>query len=293
MASFPAGELQQISIEAPAKINWFLAIKGRRPDGYHDLETGMQKLQLADLLHIRKAESGIRLSCPGADLPLDHNNLAYRAAEVFLSKYDIPAGVEILLEKKIPIAAGLGGGSSDAAAVLRGLNALFATRLEIEELLSLARSLGADVPFFVEDYDAAWATGIGDVLSKADPLQNVWIVLVNPGFAVSTKWVYENFALTTEGNPYILGRELGHKKGRNSLILFNDLESVTIPRFPEVGEIKEKLIAGGSQGALMSGSGPTVFGLFDEKQIAVKMAEFFQQRYGDNVFLTRPRAGQS
>ncbi len=293
MASSSTSSKQYIRIEAPAKINWFLAIKGRRDDGYHELETGMQKLQLADFLLIRKAEKGIQLSCPGTDLPVDNSNLAYRAAEAFFNNYDCSSGVDIILEKRIPIAAGLGGGSSDAAAVLHGMNTLFAAALQTEELLSLARPLGADVPFFVEDYDAAWATGIGDVLCKAEPLQNFWIVLVNPGFPVSTKWVYENFALTTEGNPYILGRELGHEKGRNSLILFNDLESVTIQRFPEVGEIKEKLIAGGSRGALMSGSGPTVFGLFDERRMAVKMAEFFQQRYGENVFLTRPRISQT
>ena len=286
-------KLQLLTIEAPAKINWYLSIKRRRPDGYHDLETGMQKLELADLLHMSVGEKGVRLSCPGTDLPEDHRNLAYRAAEAFLSASGEPCGVNIVLEKKIPVAAGLGGGSSDAAAVLLGMNTLLATSFNTEKLHSLAQPLGADVPFFIGTYDAAWATGIGDHLQENAPLENCWVVLVNPGFPVSTKWVYENFALTTGGNPYILGRELEHEKLRNSFTLFNDLESVTISRFPEVGEIKEELLAGGAKGALMSGSGPTVFGLFAEKQSAVKCFTIFEQRYGNNVFLTRPRTSQT
>lgn len=291
-----SAQATQITIEAPAKINWYLAIKNRRPDGYHELETGMQRLRLADILHISIAEKrGVRLSCPGSDLPADENNLAYRAAKVFFEKVRKEQGVEIVLNKKIPVAAGLGGGSSDAAAVLRGLNILFAAGLGVEQLLELARPLGADVPFFVMNYNAAWATGIGDHLEEVSPLFVDWIVLVNPGFPVSTKWVYENFALTTRGNPYILGREIEYAKQQGMFVknatpkLFNDLESVTISRFPEIGTIKAELLANGAIGALMSGSGPTVFGLFKDKGDAVHSYESFKYRYGNNVFLTRPR----
>lgn len=291
-----AAQPKQITIEAPAKINWYLAIKSRRPDGYHELETGMQKLQLADILHISIAEKrGVHLSCPGSDLPADENNLAYQAAKVFFEKIGEKQGVEIILDKKIPVAAGLGGGSSDAAAVLRGLNLLFATGLNVKRLLELAKPLGADVPFLVRNYNAAWATGIGDHLEEVPPLLVDWIVLVNPGFPVSTKWVYENFALTTGGNPYILGREIEYGKQQGMFVknaalrLFNDLESVTINRFPEIGAIKAELLADGAMGALMSGSGPTVFGLFKEKGDAVHSYESFKYRYGNNVFLTRPR----
>lgn len=286
---------EQITIEAPAKINWYLQIKEKRPDGYHELETGMQKVELADTLHLSIIEKGIYLSCPGTDLPTDESNLAYRAAKVFLEKTGEVRGAAIVLNKKIPIAAGLGGGSSDAAAVLRGLNRLFAAGLSVQQLLALAQPLGADVPFFVTEYNTVWATGIGDIFKHVSWPFDGWVLLVNPGFPVSTKWVYENFALTTKGNPYILGREIEQDKQQEmffqngKLLLFNDLESVTISQFPEIGKIKDELLANGAIGVLMSGSGPTVFGLFNEKNDADRSFEAFKTRYGNNVFLTRPR----
>lgn len=284
-----------ITLEAPAKINLYLAVLARRPDGYHDIETLMLKLQLADVLRLQKGGQGISLRCPSSGLPEDETNLAHRAARAFLEKTGVSHGVEIILEKKIPVAAGLGGGSSDAAAVLCGLNTLFETGLETEALVDLAGTLGADVPFFVESNDIAWARGIGDRLQKAEPVMDCWIVLVNPGFPVSTKWVYENFALTTGGNPYILGRERQTERDpapflRNGIAkLFNDLESVTISRFPEVAAIKQELLADGARDALMSGSGPTVFGIFEDRDHAAGSRDKFFRRYGGNVFLTRPR----
>ena len=176
----------------------------------------------------------------------------------------------------MPIAAGLGGGSSDAGAVLRGLNRLLDVGLSGEQLLELARPLGADVPFFVTEYNVAEGTGIGDVLKPVSGLADYWVVLVNPDFEVSTKWVYENFALTTSGNPYILAPGLNRipteESGENMAVfaqdggfnLFNDLESVTIGRFPELAEIKNQLQRDGAVGSLMSGSGPTVFGIFQD-----------------------------
>ncbi len=285
----------KLSLEAPAKINIFLRITGRRANGYHDLQSLMIKLLLGDEIHLQRCGSGIELSCPGTDLPVDASNLAYRAAQAFFDKTRVACGVKMVLKKHIPIAAGLGGGSSDAGAVLRGLDALCGTNLCAADLLALARPLGADVPFFVSDYDAAWATGVGDCLERADYKYDGWIVLVNPGFPVSTKWVYENFALTTGGNPYILGRNFERDKqptlaGKKALPLFNDLESVTVERFPQIASIKRELIEGGATGALMSGSGPTVFGLFDEKEKAERCAaSCAAARSGMRVFLTRPR----
>ena len=183
-----------------------------------------------------------------------------------------------------------------AAAVLTGLNTLFNRGLDTEQLMAMARPLGADVPFFVTGYSAAWATGIGDRLRQTTALGECRLVLVNPGFPVSTKWVYENFALTTNSNTYILGpkwEQTSVNKSNfppqfGSIKVLNDLESVTIKQFPEIDEIKRGLLADGAKAALMSGSGPTVFGLFEDKERAENSFITFRRRYRDNVFLTQP-----
>ncbi len=316
------GNSKHLTIKAPAKVNLYLEVTGRRPDGYHDLLTFMQKLELADTLEITIHENGegIRMTSSAKDLPTDEGNLAVKAAQAFLAESGLSVAVEINLHKQIPIAAGLGGGSSDAAAVLIALNQLTGNPLPEECLQEAALALGADVPFLVSDYPAAWATGVGEKLQEASPLANCWIVLVNPGFAVSTKWVFEsygvllaerlgkrnglqpscqpqtdNLALTTGGNPYILGRE----KDRTINIeqcqpgvatpLYNDLEAVTVTRYPELAEIKKLLLAHGAGGALMSGSGPTVFAHFDNEQQARASYQFFVDKYEVNVFLTKPQ----
>jgi len=287
-----AGVLMELICEAPAKINLYLAIKGKRADGFHDLETRMVKITLADRLRLTKRDSGITIECPVSDLPTGEGNLVYRAAQSFFAALGTGGGVHIVLEKKVPVAAGLGGGSSDAAAVLRGLNMLYGSPFSVMALVDLARPLGADVPFFVDECSAAWATGIGDDIQAEAVDPAGWIVLVNPGFPVSTKWVYENFTLTRAGNPYILGRDFVH--GHNECVklgnlpLYNDLEAVTIGKYPELGRIKDELLADGAHGALMSGSGPTVFGLFENKAQAQKSLARFVKRYGRNVFLARP-----
>jgi 4-diphosphocytidyl-2-C-methyl-D-erythritol kinase len=202
--------------------------------------------------------------------------------------------VHIILEKKIPVAAGLGGGSSDAAAALLGLNRLFDAGLELEQLVDIGLDLGADIPFFLQDCSGAVATGIGECLQKVPLMGNYWILLVNPGFTVSTKWAYENFPLTSCANPYILAR--GRKMSRDFHLvhpglfeeLGNDLEAVTINRYPEIGDIKKELKKAGAVTALMSGSGPTVFGLFSGKEEAQRGFVRFAKEYGANVFLVRP-----
>jgi 4-diphosphocytidyl-2-C-methyl-D-erythritol kinase len=283
-----------VVVEAPAKINLSLKVIGRRPDGYHHIDTFMQKLALADRLELRPAAAGVHLFCPHSALPEDEGNLAYLAAVSFLERAKIRKGVEIVLHKRIPIAGGLGGGSSDAAAVLRGLNRLFVPGLSTETLLGMAVRLGADVPFFVADCTAARATGIGERLQPVAPLPSCRVLLVNPGFPVSTRWVYENLALTRQSNPYMLGREQIHDNYREFMACDelpaarNDLEAVTIGRFPEIQGIKEGLLAAGARFALMSGSGPTVFGLFEEEASAAAGYGTFARRYPENVFLTEP-----
>ena len=283
-----------LTLKAPAKINLFLKILSRRSDGYHEIESLMQKIELFDFLQLKMQGEGIALSCPGTTLPEDKGNLVYRAAEAFFAATGIRAGIKIVLKKNIPIAAGLGGGSSDAATVVMGLNKLLNAGLDREELQDIARPLGADVPFFVEDYSAALATGIGDCLQQIDPLQVNSIVLVNPGFEVSTKWVYENFPLTSNSNPYILAR--GQKSALNfqdaapGLFeeLGNDLEVVTINRYTEIEHIKKELKQAGAAVSLMSGSGPTVFGLFLSKEGAERSFVQLSNKYKGDVFLTRP-----
>lgn len=286
----------ELACEAPAKINLYLAVKGKRADGYHNLETRMLKITLADRLYLATRSSGISVECPGSDLPTGEGNLVYLAARGFLAALGTDEGVHIELEKNVPVAAGLGGGSSDAAAVLRGLNTLYGYPLSFRKLVDLARPLGADVPFFVHDCNVAWATGIGDEILAEDISPAWWIVLVNPGFSVSTKWVYENFRLTTGGNPYILASDFAHgnnaSAGPGILPLYNDLEAVTIGKYPELGRIKSELLADGALAALMSGSGPTVFGLFENKAQADNSVAGFAQRFGRNVFLARPLSTQ-
>jgi len=283
-----------LTLKAPAKINLFLKILSRRSDGYHEIETLMQKIELFDILHLSTQGDSISLSCPGTSLPEDQGNLVYRAAETFFSATGIRPGVRIVLEKNIPIAAGLGGGSSDAATVITGLNKFFNARLGMQQLHDMAQPLGADIPFFVQDCSAALATGIGDSIQQVEPMQGITIVLVNPGFEVSTKWVYENFPLTSNSNPYILAR--GRKTSKNYYArdsglyrkIGNDLEAVTINRYPGIGDIKNKLKKAGATTSLMSGSGPTVFGLFHSEEDAQRSYKLLSEEYGGNVFLARP-----
>jgi len=287
--------VNELALTAPAKINVSLRILGRREDGYHALRTLMQKIDLADQLHIKVSEGNdINLDCPGSNLPCDEGNIIFRAAELFLNECNFEKAVSIQLEKHIPVAAGLGGGSSDAAAVLLGLNSILKTGFSIEKLEGMALKLGADVPFFVRPEGALWAEGIGEKFSAASSLEGYWLVLVNPGFDVSTKWVYENFALTIKGNPYMVGRE--PRQGERSILyadgqevlLHNDLEAVTMAKYPEVGLIKEACISAGAIGALMSGSGPTVFGIFDVEESAISCVEKIKTNGKGHVFLTRP-----
>jgi 4-diphosphocytidyl-2-C-methyl-D-erythritol kinase len=290
------------TIAAPAKINLFLQVTGRRPDGYHELVSLMQKLRLADTLVVQLIDGGVSLTCSDPDLPVDESNLAWRAAHHFFRETGCRCGATISLEKKIPVAAGLGGGSSDAASVLLALNHLCDSCLTEDELADLGFPLGADVPFFVRAAPAALARGIGERLTPAHCLHPGPVLLVNPGFPVSTKWAYENLALTSEGNPYILAPDSAYLNngyfGSGSIdieaagvsFFVNDLESVTIARYPEIGRIKESLLAFGARVALMSGSGPTVFGLFVQEHEAQAAFRHFRAIYSDSVFLTEPRS---
>lgn len=285
-------------VAAPAKVNLSLHILGRRSDGYHELDTVMQKLDLADTLTLERIPvPGVHLSCPGSSLAEDSSNLVWKAAAAFFVETGLgqDEGVSIILEKKIPIAAGLGGGSSDAAAVLRGMDRLFRTGLSQETLLRLALTLGADVPFFVVPHCAVRATGIGEKMSPWETLANCSLILVNPGFSVSTAWVYENYTLTRvcKGSKLSDSRESGGE-GERQQPLHNDLEAVTVKQYPELEDIKQLMRGSGAQGTLMSGSGPTLFGIFPDMpcaggESAVAVCEKkLRKRYKQGVFVTRP-----
>ena len=275
------------TVLAPAKINLCLHVLGKRPDGYHDLAMLMQRISLYDRLEISLgAEPGIRVSCAGVTLPAGDENIAAKAARRMLELAASQDGVEIVIDKRIPVAAGLGGGSSDAAAVLLALNEMLGLNLSRQRLQVEGARLGADVPFFVFGADA-WATGIGDVLTAVPPLPRLWYVLVNPQLAVSTAWVYQNLRLTTKGVDVKLPRLLGTGEGLVRL-LHNDLETVTIGRHPELAELKARLMSLGATGALMSGSGPTVFGLFADESSARTAAAVLAEDESRCVFVVQP-----
>jgi 4-diphosphocytidyl-2-C-methyl-D-erythritol kinase len=295
-------DAQRLSFKAPAKINLYLKITGRRPDGYHDLCTLMQKLALYDHLQFTLLpDPGISLHCPGTDLPEDKRNIVFRAARSFLDHIGrLEQGIEIVLTKNIPIAAGLGGGSSDAAAVLLGLDQLLATGCPRQELIKLGCRLGADVPLFIFDAPAAWATGIGEVLKPALPLSGYRVLLVNPGISVSTKWAYETFALTFGQNGFSLScsqKENAAQLCETGAIatafclkeMVNDLETVTAEKYPVINEIKRVMLVHGAAGAMMSGSGSTVFGLFSSSLL--QRAEQCRRQLAmehDQVYLVHP-----
>ena len=299
-----------VRLRAPAKINLYLRVLGRRPDGYHLLATLMQKLALYDQVELESVSDGITLECPGSDLPVTEENIALRAAHLFFKTLQglLPErhGVEIILKKGIPIAVGLGGGSSDAAAVLVGLDKLFQTGCSKQELAAMGLQLGADVPLFIYDWPVAWATGIGERLTPAKGLENARVVLVNPGFFVSTKWVYENLPLTldekisnlynshSEHDDFVIDNPFAQHFFKSNDV-YNDLEQVTQTSFKEIALIKEQLLAAGASSALMSGSGPTVFGIFPSSR-QVQAEKCYQQMldtYSQTFLVTPLPDGQS
>jgi len=257
---------------APAKINLFLRVLRKRPDGYHDIFSLMQKITLYDELTFVPRSGGIVLKCPNSDLSVSKDNLVFRAAESILSYTGCSSGIEIILIKNIPAAAGLGGGSSDAAATLSAINEICQLGLTKAVLMKLGAKLGADVPFFIFG-DSAFASGIGDQLTAWKNPLKLNIVLINPFFPLSTKLVYEslNLRLTKEQINYSIPRlsalsDITHE-------MHNDLETVSLKMHPELTELKQLLLRHGALSAMMSGSGPTVFGIFTDENKAKKTAE--------------------
>lgn len=263
----------RLVLEAPAKVNLSLEVVGRRADGYHDLVSLFQPLTLADRVTLETLDRpGITLSCPDSDLPEDESNLAFRAARVFFEATGLGPGLAIILEKEIPVAAGLGGGSSDAAAVLTGLNRLHDHPVPQGRLAELALGLGADVPFFLESR-SAWARGVGQILTPT-ALPEFEYVLINPGFPVATGWVFSRLRKPLTPPSSVATMEPRTVRGAPDLTsLSNDLQGIVTTRWPLVGELIERLEISGAGFAAMSGSGPTVFGVYDKLETADRAAE--------------------
>jgi 4-diphosphocytidyl-2-C-methyl-D-erythritol kinase len=255
---------------APAKLNIRLKVTGRRADGYHELVSIMVPVGLFDHIELEFIRlRRIMLSCQGFSVPNNKENLVYRAASVFFSKTGTPRGISIKLTKNIPVSAGLGGGSSDAAFILKGLNEMRSNPLKPEALDDLAVGLGADVPFFLLNRPCI-VRGIGNILEPIEKWPKFWYVIVKPGHDVSTAWVYGNLKLKlTKGEYQYIVNWL--RKGRFEIrhILENDLETVTASHFPVIVNIKRHLLDVGAEGALMSGSGPSVFGVFKSRDKAL------------------------
>lgn len=287
MKGFPA----RIALKTPAKINLLLHIKGKRSDGYHDIITVMQMIELWDEIIIEKSER-LELICSHPDMPSCQENMIYKAAVRLKEFSGVGGGAKIRLEKAIPVAAGLGGGSSDAAATLFGLNILWGLDYPSNKLTAIGRELGSDIPFFLNS-PAAIGYGKGDELISLSRHTDDWFLLINPGIQISTAWAYNQVTCDANDNerlhaatPDWIGPFQGTKfeltKGDSHIKIplpnglriegdqiwlkpFNDLEEVVTKRYPIIREIKEKMVACGAMCSLMSGSGSTVFGIFGDR----------------------------
>lgn len=278
-----------ITINANAKINLTLDILGKRADGYHEVSMIMQSINLFDTLTLQKLDKKeIVLHGDVRGVAKMQDNLIYKAAQLFLNTYKINSGVEINLIKRIPIAAGLAGGSTDAAATLRGLNELFETNLSIMALCEMGAKLGSDIPFCIMG-GTMLATGRGEILAQVASMPKVSLVLVKPRFDVSTAWVYKNYHAVEEKVVHP-----DNKKMRKALLMKdisricdcmgNVLEYVTISKYPQIEAIKQKLCSYGAKAAMMSGSGPTVFAVVESKELAEKIADKIQNDFEADIF---------
>ena len=282
-----------MKIRAPAKVNLGLRVVGKRSDGYHLLDTIMVAVTLFDEVTIKKRKAGntagtqLRVTCDHPQVPVGEKNLAYQAASLLLREAGVAEPVDIHIRKRIPVGAGLGGGSTDAAATLVGLNRLFNLRSSTSRLEKLASRLGADVPFFIRARPAR-ARGIGDRLT---PLKNVppwWIVILYPGFAISTAWVYGNLRPNlTKSQPDTRLYTLLTGAPKFADLLGNDLETVTVKRHRRIKLMKDSLIETGALGAAMSGSGSAVFGVFGSREKANKAYQTLRKSNGIQAFLAQ------
>lgn len=280
----------QVEKQSPCKVNLILNILGKRPDGFHELETVMQPVPIYDTLTISNARDGITLTCNHPELPTDAQNLVWRAADKFFSVANISEGAQIHLEKRLPVAAGLGGGSANAAVTLLGLNELFGSPLSPEQLFHLAAELGSDVPFFLQQ-NPAIATGRGEKvqsLPEFQALKGVHIILVHPGFGVSTAWAYKNLARFPEALNGLPNRVTRLVERLNSGDIqsalpefYNSLEAPVLEKYPILAMFQEWFRTNGAIMSMMSGSGSTTFALAQNESAAADFKSRFVEEFGD------------
>lgn len=282
---------RHLALKAYGKINLGLDVLKRREDGYHEVRMIMQTVGIFDRLDLEpKPEPGISVECNLYYLPTNENNLVYRAAKLLMDEFDIKEGLSIRLKKFIPVAAGMAGGSSDAAAVLFGVNRIFRLGLSMEELMERGVKIGADVPYCLMR-GTALSEGIGEILTPLPPAPQCPVLIAKPSINVSTKFVYENLhldQLSPADHPNIDGILTAIRDGQISGIaenLGNILETVTIKEYPIIQEIKDTMLRHGAIGSLMSGSGPTVFGLFPDQETATTAYE--HMRFGESSNLAK------
>lgn len=280
--------METIKIRAYAKINLTLDVLNKRDDGYHDVSMVLQSISLYDTLRLSKEANGITLAVENMYLPADEANLAWKAAKIFFDTQKISGGVKIQIKKRIPVAAGLAGGSADAAAVLRGMNELFEQNLSVEELCRMGEAIGSDVPFCIIG-GTAFASGRGEIVETLAELPELHVVVAKPPISVSTAWAYENY----DANPASVHPD--NEKIKKAIaegdidavgeLLCNVLESVTVNAHGIIGEYK-KMFAEKGAPSLMSGSGPAVFALAKSENEAKELADFMRQNTEAQVFVT-------
>lgn len=283
--------MDRLELKALGKINLGLDVLGRRENGYHDVRMVMQTVYLYDRIIMKKSKTpGIRLETNLYYLPVNENNLAYQAAQMLMDEFHMEEGVSIQLDKHIPVAAGMAGGSSNAAAVLFGMNRMFSLGLSQKELMERGVKLGADVPYCIIR-GTVLAEGIGEILTPLSPMPKCYVLIAKPAISVSTKMVYEKLdSHEIEDHPDIDGILAGLKAGDLKKVagsMGNVLERVTVDAYPVIDQIKKMMIKEGALNAMMSGSGPTVFGIFEEKATARKAADAIRDaRLTKQVYVT-------
>lgn len=268
--------MKKIKLDAHAKINLSLDVIKRREDGYHELEMIMQQLALKDVVTIEEKRTGFTIDSNSKEIPLDSSNLVYKAYKILAEKFNIKKGIHIYIEKNIPIAGGLAGGSTNAAAVLKGLNALWELNLSDKQLMDIGLKIGADVPYCIMG-GTALAEGIGEKLTKLNSFSDRLILIANPGFNISTAYVYDNLKLDKIKDRPHTQSILKHIENSDTELVAkemkNVLETVTIGEHPILNKIKEQMLISGALGSIMSGSGPTIFGIFKDPRDMAKCEE--------------------
>lgn len=279
----------ELALESYGKINLSLDVLYKRDDGYHELNTIMQQVDLMDKIILKDRENGIKIECNKEEVPLNQSNLVYRAWEKLSEKTGMDRGIHIIIDKKIPVAGGLAGGSSNAATVLKGLNQLWNLNLSYKELKKIGVKIGADIPFCIKG-GTAHAKGIGEKLIKLNGFSNKMVLLANIGVPISTASVYGNLELGNKESRIDIDKMVKYIEDDDlpnvAKNMSNIMEEVVIKKHPIIGEIKKDMVKYGALGSIMSGSGPTVFGLFDDEEKLYRCKKELEKKV-EKVYIAR------